>query len=80
MSVRVVLDLLDQFTNTRVLSLFHTRMWQSRYSEVQVAAKDRDVLFPPRKKVREEVEEIPRGNPQGTAHKAPAEDASFVGG
>ena len=36
MSVRVVLDLLDQFTNTRVLSLFHNRMWQSRYSEVDV--------------------------------------------
>ena len=36
MSVRVVLDLLDQLTNTRVLSLFHNRMWQSRYSEVNV--------------------------------------------
>ena len=36
MSVRVVLDLLDQLTNTRVLSLFHNRMGQSRYSEVSV--------------------------------------------
>ena len=36
MSVRVVLDLLDQFTNTIVLSLFHNRMWQSKYSEVNV--------------------------------------------
>ena len=36
MSVRVVLDLLDQFTNTRVLILFQNRMWQSRNSEVNV--------------------------------------------
>ena len=36
MSVRVGLDLLDQFSNTRVLSLFHNRMWQPRYSEVNV--------------------------------------------
>ena len=36
LSVRVVLDLLDQFTNTTVLSLFHNRMWQSGYSEVDV--------------------------------------------
>ena len=34
MSVRVVLDLLHKFTNTKVISLFHNRMWQSRYSEV----------------------------------------------
>ena len=32
----MVLDLLDQFTNTRVLSLFHNKMWQSRYSDVDV--------------------------------------------
>ena len=32
----VVLDLLDKFTNTVVLSLFHNRMWQSEYSEVDV--------------------------------------------
>ena len=36
MSMWVVLDLLNQFTNTRVLSLFHNRMWQSKYSEVNV--------------------------------------------
>ena len=36
MSIWVVLDLLDQLTNTRVLSLFHNRMWQSKYSEVHV--------------------------------------------
>ena len=36
MSVRVVLDLLDQVTNTRVLRLFHKRVWQSGYSEVNV--------------------------------------------
>ena len=36
LSVRVVLDLLGQFTNTTVLSLFHNRMWQSVYSEVDV--------------------------------------------
>ena len=36
MSVRVVLVLLDQFTNTRVLILFHNRMWQSKNSEVNV--------------------------------------------
>ena len=29
LSVRVVLDLLDQFMNTRVLSLFHNRMWRT---------------------------------------------------
>ena len=29
LSVRVVLDLLDKFTNTIVLSLFHNRMWKS---------------------------------------------------
>ena len=27
--MRVVLDLLDQLTNTIVLSLFHNRMWQA---------------------------------------------------
>ena len=32
LSMRVVLDLLDQFTITIVLSLFHNRMWQSRYN------------------------------------------------
>ena len=36
MSVRVVLDLLDQFANTRIISLFHIRMWQSKYSEINV--------------------------------------------
>ena len=36
MSVSVYLDLLDQFTNTRALSLFHNRMWQSKNSEVHV--------------------------------------------
>ena len=36
LSVRMVLNLLDQFTNTRILSIFHNRMWQSRYSEVNV--------------------------------------------
>ena len=36
LSVRVVLDLLHELTNTRVLSLFHSRMWQSKYSEINV--------------------------------------------
>ena len=36
MSVKVVVDLLDQFTDTRVLSSFHNRMWQFKYSEVNV--------------------------------------------
>ena len=39
MSVRVVLDLLDQFTNTTALSLFHNRMWQSKYSEVNCSPR-----------------------------------------
>ena len=30
MSARVVLDLLHEFTNTIVISLFHNRMWQSK--------------------------------------------------
>ena len=34
--MRVVLDLLNEFTNTIVVSLFHNRMWQSRNSEVDV--------------------------------------------
>ena len=34
--MRVVLDLLHEFTNTIVLSLFHNRMLQSGYSEVDV--------------------------------------------
>ena len=32
----VILDLLDKFTNTIVVSLFHNRMWQSTNSEVDV--------------------------------------------
>ena len=36
MSVRVVLNFLNQFSNTRALSLLHNRMWQSRNSEVHV--------------------------------------------
>ena len=36
MSIWVVLDLLNQFTNTRALSLFHNRLWQSKNSEVNV--------------------------------------------
>ena len=35
-SARVDLDLLNEFTNTIVISLFHNRMWQSGYSEVDV--------------------------------------------
>ena len=34
--MRVVLDLLHEFTNRIVLSLIHNRMWQSGYSEVDV--------------------------------------------
>ena len=34
--MRVVLDLLYEFANTRVFGLFHNTMWQSRYSEVNV--------------------------------------------
>ena len=30
------LDLLNELTNTIVLSLFHNTMWQSGYSEVDV--------------------------------------------
>ena len=36
LSVTVVLDLLDKFTNTVVFGLFHNRMWQSGHSEVDV--------------------------------------------
>ena len=36
MSVRVVVDLLSQFANTRALSMFWNRMWQSLNSEVHV--------------------------------------------
>ena len=36
MSIWVVLDLFNQFTNTRALSLLHNRKWQSRKSEVHV--------------------------------------------
>ena len=36
LSVRVILDLPDKFTNTTVVNLFHNRMWQSTYSEVDV--------------------------------------------
>ena len=34
--MKATLDLLDELTNTIVFSLFHNRMWQSRYSEVYV--------------------------------------------
>ena len=34
--MRVVLDLLQELTNTRIFGLFHNCMWQSRYSEVNV--------------------------------------------
>ena len=36
MSVRVVLNLLEKFTNTRALSVLHNRMWQSKNSEVNI--------------------------------------------
>ena len=36
MSIWMVLDLLNQFTNTRALSLLHNRMWESRNLEVHV--------------------------------------------
>ena len=36
LSVRVILDLPDKFTNTTVVNLFHNRMWQSTNSEVDV--------------------------------------------
>ena len=36
MSIWVVLGLLNQFTNTIALSLYHNRMWQSKNSEVHV--------------------------------------------
>ena len=36
MSIWACLDLLNQFTNTRALSLLHNRMWQSRNSGVHV--------------------------------------------
>ena len=36
MSIWVVLDLLEQFTNTIAVSLLHNRTWQSRISEVNV--------------------------------------------
>ena len=32
----VVLDLLHEFTNTRIFGSFHNRMWQSGHSEVDV--------------------------------------------
>ena len=34
--MKVVLDLLHELTNTRIYGFFHNRMWQSRYSEVDV--------------------------------------------
>ena len=34
--MRVTLDLLDEFANTKVFCLFHNCMWQSRHSEVDV--------------------------------------------
>ena len=34
--MRVTLDLLHEFANTEVLSLFHNCTWQSRHSEVNV--------------------------------------------
>ena len=43
MSIWVILDLLNQFTNTRALSLLHNRMWQSRNSKVHVP--HRSALF-----------------------------------
>ena len=34
--MQVTLDLLHEFTNTRIFVLFHNCMWQSRYSEIDV--------------------------------------------
>ena len=34
--MRVTLDLLHEFANTEVFGLFHSCMWQSRHSEVDV--------------------------------------------
>ena len=34
--MRVTLDLLHEFANTKIFGLFHNCMWQSRHSEVDV--------------------------------------------
>ena len=36
LSMRMALDLLHDLTNMRIVGLFHTCMWQSRHSEVDV--------------------------------------------